>query len=76
MNKTNQLIDTFFNQFISNEETPENEYNPKVKVLSTVYPGDCKRMSLNGDTEWYGLQEESITYSSIASSTHQPFGLR
>ena len=36
----------------------DNEYRPRVQ--STVYPNDKKQMSLDGKSEWYGLQEGSI----------------
>lgn len=39
---------------------PENEYKPlgRIKIARTVYPQGEKQMSLNGQHEFYGLQEK------------------
>ena len=38
--------------------TAENTYVPleRLKIAKTIYPDGEKRMSLNGEHEWYGLQ--------------------
>jgi len=38
--------------------TAENTFIPlnTLKIAKTIYPDGKKRMSLNGEHEWYGLQ--------------------
>ena len=38
--------------------TTENTYIPlnTLKIAKTIYPDGGKKMSLNGEHEWYGLQ--------------------
>tara|TARA_R110002074_G_C12114706_1_gene626468 strand:- start:73 stop:267 length:195 start_codon:yes stop_codon:yes gene_type:complete len=64
MNNDN-LITRAFNRFKS-INLPENVYIPNgevkpleaIKKVRTVYPNGAKQMSLDGITEFYGLQEK------------------
>tara|TARA_R110002124_G_scaffold134474_2_gene297227 strand:+ start:1463 stop:1648 length:186 start_codon:yes stop_codon:yes gene_type:complete len=60
--KTNERINRAFNAFKKTSEQllPENEYEPlnTLKIARTVYPNGAKQMSLDGITEFYGLQEK------------------
>ena len=57
----NKSIYSAFNRFkkSNDTDTTENDYDPtpKLKIARTVYPKGRKQMSLNGKTEFYGLQE-------------------
>lgn len=56
-----QKIQAFLRRFTS-VNCEENVYTPKpnqkaLKVQKTVYPNGTKQMSLDGITEFYGLQQ-------------------
>tara|TARA_R110000824_G_C14823942_1_gene637071 strand:+ start:387 stop:581 length:195 start_codon:yes stop_codon:yes gene_type:complete len=59
------LMKRAFNRFKS-VNLPENVYIPNgevkpleaIKKVRTVYPNGAKQMSLDGITEFYGLQEK------------------
>ena len=57
----NKSIHSAFNRLkkSNDTDTPENDYDPtpKRKLTRTVYPNGKKQMSLDGKTEFYGLQE-------------------
>tara|TARA_R110000868_G_scaffold173508_7_gene409626 strand:+ start:2331 stop:2546 length:216 start_codon:yes stop_codon:yes gene_type:complete len=57
---TTKKIEAFFSRFKSVDEV-ENVYTPQpkkkgLKIAKTIYPNGGVQMSLNGDSEFYGLQ--------------------
>ncbi len=52
-----KAISTWLNKDVK-PSTLENTFTPleRLKIAKTIYPDGIKRMSLNGEHEWYGLQ--------------------
>jgi hypothetical protein len=52
-----KAISQWLNKYVK-PSTLENTYVPlnTLKIAKTIYPDGKKRMSLNGEQEWYGLQ--------------------
>ena len=57
MKISKQFLDAVLPERMRGKQT-DNVYVPRIQ--STVYPSGTKRMSLDGSSEWYGLQEGTI----------------